>query len=175
MPWARSSARLRPVGHQRVAWNATIHSCIMCPFPSAHPFLASPPMASTLDVFVDFLALSDGRDKMAKIFQYMAKLLLHYARAKKAGFVPNPRAQNESRRDMISYPCKMFIMNLTSAHIYSLAWQPCLKSVAKSLSASRKAIRIFRCAEFANEVISADFLPAEGRFLAVVNLVRIQS
>ena len=54
-------------------------------------------MASTLDVFVDFLALSDGRDKMAKIFQYTAKILLHYARAKKAGFVPNPRAHHCAR------------------------------------------------------------------------------
>ncbi len=51
-------------------------------------------MASTLDVFVDFLALSDGRDKMAKIFQYTAKILLHYARAQKAGFVPNTHAHH---------------------------------------------------------------------------------
>jgi hypothetical protein len=58
---------------------------------------------------------------------------------------------------------------------YSLAWQPSLKSVSKSLSTSRKAIRIFRCAEFANEVISAEFWPAKGRFLAIINLVRVQS
>jgi hypothetical protein len=51
-------------------------------------------MASTLNVFVDFLALSDGRDKMAKIFQYTAKILLHYAQAKKAGFVLNNSAHH---------------------------------------------------------------------------------